>query len=153
MGYVYALNPFVGIFVYEVTEPAGVSEKKTVCRGVKSCSNTGHYLYYNSNQTSDGLWHIFATEAEASADLKRYLEERQRYHKEEKVRVAALAKERRDAGGRVHYPTFREMWLIEAYFKERLKQNPNATACSAFGAFAKVTCRRCLDAIRKWRVN
>ena len=145
MGWIYAVNPFVGVFVYEVVEPAGKPPKgksSMVATCVDRCSSTGNVVGYRVDE-------VFATKAEAEMALAAARAEWDKQEEEKAARAAAWK-----AAGyprRVHLHTRRDYWLEKKHFVEARKKRLALCETSKKRSVAlttdmsKVTCQRCLS--------
>jgi hypothetical protein len=148
MGYVYAVNPFVGKFVYEVHEPASVQEKRVLCQGVGKCSSTGNELAYYANWEPDRMYHVYATKAEATVKMN---EDSARKRAWDETRQATL-KERGAFAKRVHFEDQEYAYRTRADYLNRTKNialcQPSSKKKPGTMLTAdknKVTCANCLQ--------
>jgi hypothetical protein len=144
MGWIFAVNPLVGVFVYEVVEPAGKAPEGKTMRvtGVQRCPDTGWTLHYRVDE-------VFATEAEAARALEHW---RAEWLKQDDERRAARAAARKAAGyaKRIHLPTQRHAWLSDEYFAEASEKGLALCETIKTGSKtltadrSKITCRNCI---------
>ena len=148
MGWIYAVNPFVGVFVYKVVEPAGKPPKGKVfmdVTGVKPCSSTGWKIGYRVRE-------VFATKAEAKKALAVFLARERAWRKQRDEKRAARAAARKAEGyaKRVHFPTQQRVWRNEHDFLNGREKGLALCELSKTGSKVltadktKVTCHNCL---------
>lgn len=153
MGWIYALNPFVGVFVYEVEESAGKppnGKETMIVHGIEKCSDTGNDLAYR-------VWEVYATKAEATEEMNREKVMRTKWRTRDKE--IAQGKIAARMNGKplprlLHFLTQRYAWKGEKYFQRARKKKlalcqVRAKTGTIFTTESdKVTCSHCLSWMR-----
>jgi hypothetical protein len=152
MGWIYAVNPFVGVFVYKVVKPAGKPPKGRAfmdVTDVEPCSSTGCKIGYRVRE-------VFATKAEATKAMAAALAQEREWRKQDDKKKAAGAAARKAEGyaKRVHFYTQRHVWKEENAFVAAREKG--LALCETYEAGSKirtadktkVTCQNCIRLMR-----